>query len=163
MARHAPIFHNIAQAAGIKLRANVARPWLTCNGHLKPEIGEQLPADVVKALDRIIVALGGDAEALAAKTRGSMTADFLLEPDGVVVEYDEIQHFTTARGTTLALYPAGAPLGFDLAAYAQTVKHWRARRPRIRAQTGPRVPGRRGPPAPARLFRCSARPRRTAL
>ena len=50
MARHAPIFHNIAQAAGIKLRANVARPWLTCNGHLKPEIGEQLPADVVKAL-----------------------------------------------------------------------------------------------------------------
>jgi len=71
-----------------------------------------------------------------------MTADFLLEPDGVVVEYDEIQHFTTARGTTLALYPAGAPLGFDLAAYAQTVKHWRARGDRGFAhKQAPEFPG----------------------
>jgi hypothetical protein len=145
MARHASAFHDLARAAGIELRANVARPWLTRNGHLTPEIRDRLPSDVVKALDRILTALGGDAVTLAAKTRGAMSADFLLEPHGVVVEYDEIQHFTTARQKTLALYPPDTPLGFDLAAYGQLVKCWRARGDRGFAhKQAPEFPGDAG-------------------
>lgn len=78
-------------------------------------------------LDRILEALDGDRHALAAKTSGSMRADFLLEPQGVVVEYDEAQHFTSARLATLAHYPPQADLGFDPHEYATIVERWRAK------------------------------------
>ncbi len=126
MARHAPIFHDRVRALGVDLRADVALPWLTRNGHLKPTVIETLPASTREAMDRILADLGGDAAALAAKTRGAMRADFILERRGVVVEYDEVQHFTTARLTTLALYPPDAPLGFDPSAYAEMTARWSA-------------------------------------
>jgi len=127
MAKHAPIFQRRSQAAGIDLRADVALDWLTRNGHLKPDVHQRLPSTTIRALDWILEALDGDRQALAAKPRGSMRVDFLLEPQGVVVEYDEVQHFTTARLKTLSLYPATAPLGFDLNDYMALVRRWSPR------------------------------------
>jgi hypothetical protein len=86
----------------------------------------RIPEVTHDALDRIVRALNGDIAALAAKTRGSTRVDFLLEPRDVVVEYDEVQHFTSARLETLDLYPPETPLGFDLAGYTTLVKRWAA-------------------------------------
>jgi hypothetical protein len=127
VARHAAIFHQRAQATGLDLRADVAVAWLTRNGHLSPEVRDKLPAETRDTLDRILDALDGDAVALAAKTRGSSRVDFILNPRGIVVEYDEVQHFTTARLEALSLYPATALLGFDLAEYIALVRRWSPR------------------------------------
>jgi hypothetical protein len=86
-----------------------------------------LPGEALDVLDRVLDALGGDAAALAAKTRGSSRVDFIVEPRGVVVEYDEVQHFTTARLETLALYPVSVQLGFDLDEYVALVRRWASR------------------------------------
>lgn len=127
MARHASLFHQRAQAAGIDLQPDVAVPWLSRNGHLSAVVRDKLPADARDALDRILDALDGDAAALAAKTRGSSRVDFILQSRGIVVEYDEVQHFTTARLKTLTLYPATALLGFDRADYMALVRRWAPR------------------------------------
>lgn len=126
MATHAPHFHAAATEAGLQLEANVKLPWLTRHGHLAPAVREALPPWATTALDDILDALNGDPTALSAKTRGAMTADFLLLPHGIQVEYDEVQHFTTARITTLDLYPAEVPLSFDPAAYRAIVERWRS-------------------------------------
>lgn len=115
MAKHAPIFHAAAAQAGLKLIADVKLPWLTRHGHLAPAVQDQLPSWALAALDKILLSLDGDAAALANKTRGAMTADFLL--DEIEVEYDEIQHFTSARIRTLGHYPSKAILAFDPATY----------------------------------------------
>lgn len=127
MAKHAPIFHSVAKSAGVDLLADVRLPWLTRHGHVAPAVRDQLPATTNAALDSILQALGGDANALAAKTRGGMTADFLAPSTNLEVEYDEIQHFTTARITTLKLYPRDALLAFVPATYLAIAEHWRAR------------------------------------
>lgn len=127
MPRHAPLFHAQVAKLGIELQADVKLPWLTRHGHLAPIVQERLPESTLAALDRILGGLAGDAAALAAKIRGSMTADFLLLPGGAQVEYDEVQHFTSARALTLELYPSEAELAFDPAEYAATVARWRAK------------------------------------
>lgn len=127
MAKHASLFHAEVAKLGIELRANEKLPWLTRHGHLVPLVQQRLPQWALDALDRILDALDGDAAALAAKTRGAMTADFVLLPQGTQVEYDEIQHFTTARAVTLAHYPAQAPLAFDPSEYAAIVDQWKVK------------------------------------
>jgi hypothetical protein len=126
MARHAAIFHSAAKAAGVDLVADVRLPWLTRHGHLSSEVRDRLPGRVIAALDAILEALEGDADALAAKTRGAMTADFLSVATSLEVEYDEIQHFTTARIATLKLYPPDARLAFVPEEYLTIAKQWRA-------------------------------------
>ncbi len=64
---------------------------------------------------------------MAAKTRGGMTADFVLDPGAIPVEYDEIQHFTTARILALGLYPAQASLSFDPSEYQVIAERWRSK------------------------------------
>jgi hypothetical protein len=145
VARHAPIFQARAQAAGITLRANVAVPWLTRHGHLEPDVQRKLPQKALDALDRILTELGGDADALASKTRGSSRVDFILEAAGAIVEYDEVQHFTSARLKTLALYPRSSALGFDLDAYIEIVRRWASRGDRAFAhKTAAEFPGGAG-------------------
>lgn len=128
MAKHAPLFHREAADAGIELRAEAKLPWLTRHGHLAGVTQEGMPEWALTALDGILDALNGDAAALATTTRGSMTADFLVLPQQVQVEYDEVQHFTTARAVTLGLYPTQAPLAFNPADYAAIVERWRMQR-----------------------------------
>jgi hypothetical protein len=43
---------------------------------------------------------------------------------GTLIEIDESQHFTTARLTTLELYPADAALGYDLDEYKALCGQW---------------------------------------
>lgn len=123
MPKNAPEFARLAATAGIQLQAEVTLPWLTRNGHLKPEVRQGLPPDALSAIERIFAALGGDDKLMAAKTRGSVRADFLL-PSGIQVEYDEVQHFTTARLETLNQYAEDAPLGFDLREYIEITNAW---------------------------------------
>lgn len=123
MPKHAPEFARLAATAGIQLKPEVTLPWLTRNGHMKPELREGLPADALSVIERIFAVLGGDDKLMAAKTRGSVRADFLLR-SGIQVEYDEVQHFTTARFETLSIYSESVPLGFDLGEYAEITSAW---------------------------------------
>jgi hypothetical protein len=123
MPRHAPEFQARARSAGIHLVAEVARPWLTPRGHLDADVHGCLGDDARITLDRILVALDGDADSLAAKRRGSMRVDFMTE-SGLIVEYDEVQHFTSSRRLTLDRYPGDAPLGFDPVDYARLIERW---------------------------------------
>lgn len=122
----------------------VSRAWLTPRGHLDPGVASHLPDEARLALDRILVAIDGDPATLAAKRRGSMRVDFMTST-ALVVEYDEVQHFTSARQKTLGLYPPDAPLGFDLAAYAGLVERWRSKGDRAFAhKTAADFPGPAG-------------------
>src|SRR4029077_18768561 len=127
MAKHAPIFQRHAEAAGFRLIPEVVLPWLTPRGHLLPDVQTRVPHGTLLVLDRMLDALEGDRDRLAGKTRGSMRADFILEPDGLHVEYDEVQHFTTARLTTLDLYPDDAPVAFSPRDYPDVVERWRSK------------------------------------
>src|SRR4051812_6472463 len=126
MATHAPIFQAHAAAAGFDLEADVRFGWLTPRGHLDSEVQRHAASATLAALDCILEALEGDADQLAAKTRGSMRADFVLLRHRIHVEYDEVQHFTTARISTLDHYPADAALAFSPDAYRRVAERWRA-------------------------------------
>lgn len=144
MPRHAPEFQARARASGVDLVADVARDWLTPRGHRHPAVAAKLSETVRAALDAILSALGGDPVALERKRRGSVRVDFMTET-GLVVEYDEVQHFTSARLVTLGLYPPDAPLGFDQAAYASLVEQWRVKGDRAFAhKTASEFPGAAG-------------------
>lgn len=67
-----------------------------------------------KSLKDIYEALGryrGFKEFVKANTLPN--CDFFLSNHGIVVEYDESQHFTLPRKLTLENYPEGLKLGFD--------------------------------------------------
>jgi hypothetical protein len=53
------------------------------------------------------------------------TPDFVHAELGVIVEVDEVQHFTTARLHSFDVYPADLPLGFDIGEYRGLVDRWR--------------------------------------
>jgi hypothetical protein len=145
VARHAPQCHAVAAQAGIDLVADIKLPWLTRHGHVAPSVRSGLPSRTVAALDEILQCLGGDGPALAAKTRGAMRGDFLLRPDELLVEYDEIQHFTSARIATLALYPPDAVLSFRPAEYAAIAELWREKGDRAFAhKSAAEFPGPQG-------------------
>jgi hypothetical protein len=127
MPKHAPLFQAAVERLGVTLVPDVSLPWLTRHGHLASAVRSRLSPSTSESLDAILDALGGDAEALATKTRGGMRADFLVAGTPLAVEYDEIQHFTTARMTTLGMYPADAVLAFSPVAYLEVVERWRAR------------------------------------
>lgn len=84
-------------------------------------------------MSKIFVALGGIEAEQAAKRTTPLPGDFVHEQSGVMIEIDESQHFTTARLTTLELYPSDAPLGFSLGSYRDLCEQWRARSERYRA------------------------------
>ena len=97
--------------------------WLTQQGHLAlPESA----APARQALERIYLALGGDLDVLAAGRSTVLRGDFFHAPSGTLIEIDESQHFTSARLTTLDLYPEDLLLGFELADYRTLCQRWRA-------------------------------------
>lgn len=70
------------------------------------------------------MALHGNEGELATARSTRLTGDFMHNPTGTRVEVDEHQHFTSARLTTLRLYPEGVRLGFDLERYVALCKKW---------------------------------------
>lgn len=121
-------FAGAAAADGIVLvRQSVE--WLTERGHLA------LPARARRAavaLERIYVALGGDADVLATARSRRLRGDFVHEPSGTLIEVDEHQHFTSFRRHALDLYPEDALLGFDLARYRELCDAWQGKADRYR-------------------------------
>ena len=73
----------------------------------------------------IYLALGGDLEVLATARAVALPGDFVHEPTGTLFEIDESQHFTSARLTTLDLYPDDVPLGYDIGHYKTLCQRWR--------------------------------------
>lgn len=46
-------------------------------------------------------------------TNGKLSFDFFIPAKNIVIEFDERQHFTLPRATSLKTYPKNATLGFD--------------------------------------------------
>lgn len=102
-----------AAEEGIELRPGTRYAWLTNRGHLEPALHDRLPPDVLTALDSIFRQLGGDAAALRAKNPRPLEPDLVHTGTGLLIEVDEIQHFTTAREATINQYPQDLVVGFD--------------------------------------------------
>jgi hypothetical protein len=64
------------------------------------------------ALERILARLGGDLAVLHA-ARANLLLPPLLADGDTLIAVDGPEHFTSHRLRALALYPPGAPLGFD--------------------------------------------------
>lgn len=132
-------FEAAAVEDGVELRPQ-RFPWLCQRGHLA--LPENAPERT--ALEQIYIAVGGDLEALASARATPLRGDFVHEPSGTLIEFDEFQHFSTARLTTLQLYPRGTPLGFKLEEYVVLCEEHRARADRYRATKAARGFGRGG-------------------
>jgi hypothetical protein len=98
-------------------------PWICQRGHLALSDAASSARD---ALRKIFAELNGNEDELNAARTTRLSGDFVHEPTGTLVEVDEHQHFTSARLTTLRLYPADAELGFDLERYIALCKKWRS-------------------------------------
>ena len=117
-----------ALSAGLPLTLGRSVPWLSARGHLDPVVVDRAPASVVAALAEIHLRLGGDAAVLRAKApRPSPTPDLVHTELGCIVEVDEVQHFTTARLSSLDSYPVAVPLGFDADDYRAHIREWRSK------------------------------------
>jgi hypothetical protein len=78
--------------------------------------------------------LGGDEGALAGKRAGSSPRpDFTLASAALIVEVDEIQHFTSDRLATLELHLADVRLAFDVGEYKVLARQWSSIADRYRA------------------------------
>ena len=103
-----------AAARGLRLQLGATHRWLTVRGHLEPIVEREAPGDVLDALDDVHAALGGDRRALARRRSGTLRTDLVVRSTGQLVEVDELQHFTSARMTTLVAYPARRRFGFSV-------------------------------------------------
>lgn len=61
--------------------------------------------------------LGGRLEEQRNKAFKPLPGDLMHTESRLLIEIDEVQHFTPFRMATLSLYPRAAPLGFDLGLY----------------------------------------------
>ena len=118
---------DLASAAGIPLEFGRPVPWLSGQGHTNPIVTAGAAPELVMALAAIHGTLGGSHAALAAKRAGNPpTPDLVHTPTGCLIEVDEVQHFTSARLQTLALYPP-VRIGFDVAEYRSLIARFRAK------------------------------------
>ena len=128
-------FAELARADGIAFSRGVSPAWLTNKGHLSAAAVGLLDPSHATAIRSIYTTLGGDEALLVSKRSGSNPRlDFLLEDERLVVEVDEIQHFTTDRLRTLDLYPPlGVEVCFDISAYRTLIGQWSPTGDRYRA------------------------------
>lgn len=117
----------LARDAGIELEAGTTLPWLSNRGHANPILTDTVPESTLRLLSTIYQRLGGDEQALASKRAGSSPRpDFFLRAAAVIVEVDEIQHFTSDRLMTLELYGKDVQLVFDIDEYRALIRRWRS-------------------------------------
>jgi hypothetical protein len=120
---------------------------LTKNGHRNSLLADEAPV-AAEALGRIYERLGGNETLLAAKSHGNdPKPDFLLPERDLIVEIDEIQHFTSDRLMTFNWYPGDAEIGFEIESYRKLIEAWHPTADRYRAAKPapdfPRPGGRR--------------------
>jgi hypothetical protein len=124
-------FYSLATADGLELQRGVTVPWLSNVGHLNAALGGD---DTIHELRELHLRLRGDEQLLAAKRSGSNPRlDFVLPNQKLIIEVDEIQHFTSDRLITLHAYPDGLACAFDIEHYCALVDRWRQRGDRYRA------------------------------
>jgi hypothetical protein len=127
-------FAEAAAADGIALQSG-SFDWLCEQGHVglervaKARRNPALVAPVTAALElleQIFARLRGDVTVLhAARENLLLPCELVHPPTGTVIEVDGPGHFTSARLTSLELYPAGAQVGFDVAAHMRLCRELR--------------------------------------
>lgn len=103
-----------AAEAGIGLEPALRLSWLSGLGHAEPEALSASPALLDRLAD-IHLALGGSDSKLRGKRRSMLAVDFAL-PGRIIVELDELQHFTSSRLRSLDYYD-GIDHDLDIATY----------------------------------------------
>jgi hypothetical protein len=126
-------FAEAAARDGIALEPG-AFEWLCEQGHVglervaKARRDPALVAPVKAALEvlgRILARLRGDLAVLrSARENLLLPLELVHAPSGLIVELDDPAHLTSFRLQTLELYPAGARVGFDVAAYAELCRRF---------------------------------------
>ena len=117
----------IGRECGTHLVPGQPLRWLSSRGHLDPVVQREAPGDVIDLLDDIHRMLGGSRSALAHRTVADVRPDLMVAATGQLVEIDELQHFTSARRQTLALYPATLAFGFSIEQYRALIDLWIAK------------------------------------
>lgn len=85
-------------------------------------------ASVYEPVMSVAIALGADLDSMRSARRiVRPRADLIHKDTGVVIEVDEIQHFTSYRLLSFESYPNGAPLGFDLEDYRDLCEQHRVK------------------------------------
>ena len=97
--------HNLARSRGFNLVPQITRQGLSNRGHLDPLLMQRAQPRELECLAAIFARLGGDDHRLGTKRVQALRLDFYAPDHGVLIEIDEIQHFTTEREKTLNLYP----------------------------------------------------------
>jgi very-short-patch-repair endonuclease len=122
-------FHALALKDGIQLERRASRPGLTNHGHL-----DGAPASgYANSLQAIYRRLGGGETQLAAKQRRPLQLDFVMRERNLIVEVDEIQHFTSDRLSTFEHYERGLEVPYDFDQYCTLIRSWRIVGDRYRA------------------------------
>lgn len=88
----------------------------------------------VEALDELLGNIFQTLQAMRgysafSKAGQSLRCDFVVPQERLIVEYDEQQHFTLQRATTLERYPADLTLGFDRGEWITTCNRIQAHDP----------------------------------
>lgn len=104
---------------GLELRSGVTFYGLSGLGHLEGQAAEA-PPRILAALAALHSALDGSDEKLRTKRRRLLTVDFALG-DRVIIEVDELQHFTSARQASLEFYD-GVEHRLDVGLYGALCK-----------------------------------------
>jgi hypothetical protein len=124
-------FYALATADGFEVERGVVVTWLSNLGHLNGAIKSD---EAAANLHELHVHLRGDETLLASKRAGSTPRlDFVFPARNLVVEVDEIQHFTSERFAILNRYADTSRLAFDVERYRALVERWRDRADRYRA------------------------------
>ncbi len=120
-----------ARERGVRLSPAPAARWLTERGHLNPIVQTCAPTVVVDALDELHSALGGDRRTLARARDVPVRPGLQVPASGQLVEIDDVGHLTADRLASLAYYPSGTVLGFNLDQYRSLIEDWRERAARV--------------------------------
>ncbi|WP_461171975.1 hypothetical protein M1D93_13175 [Arthrobacter sp. Z1-9] len=82
-------------------------------------------SSVYEPVFAIAVRLDANLEAMRSARRVVRPrADLMHKESGLVIEVDEVQHFTSHRLATFDYYPVGTALGFDVDEYKRTCQQY---------------------------------------
>jgi hypothetical protein len=99
-------FFELVQRRGHRLDYGCRLSWLSNVGHLCSGWDGVVPLPTVRLLRLLHAELGGQEKLLHEKRGGSdPRPDFFYAKESLIVEVDEIQHFTSDRLLTLKRYP----------------------------------------------------------
>ncbi|MDM7933427.1 hypothetical protein [Tabrizicola sp.] len=75
-------------------------------------------------IKNVFSALNGDLQGLAGKKEMKLRPDAFLPDLNCLIEFDEVQHFTSQREIALSLYPDGLSFGYERDSYISLCKRY---------------------------------------